>query len=84
MVKLRYLGAPHFLRLQYRTLRPTWLASGAWGEPSEWSEWQGVPVAIAAEDIAGEKAGLTQPREARTLPSLLPPGGEQTAPGKPE
>jgi hypothetical protein len=44
MVELRYLGALHFLRLQYRTLRPTWQASGAWGEPSQWSEWQDVPV----------------------------------------
>lgn len=29
--------------LQYRSLRPTWLASGAWGEPSQWSDWQDVP-----------------------------------------
>lgn len=44
MVELRYLGSPHFLRLQYRTLMPTWQASGAWGEPSQWSEWQDVPA----------------------------------------
>jgi hypothetical protein len=49
MVELRYVGSPHFLLLQYRTLRPAWLASGAWGEPSQWSEWQEVPV-VQAED----------------------------------
>lgn len=32
--------------------------------------------ALAAKGVAGEKAGITQPREARTPPSLLPPGGE--------
>jgi hypothetical protein len=49
MVELRYLGSPHFLRLQYRVLVPTWQASGAWGEPSQWSEWQDVPVVQAEE-----------------------------------
>lgn len=59
MVELRYRGgpAPHFLRLQYRTLRPTWLASGAWGEPSQWSEWQDVPVLTDAEIAIADKIG---------------------------
>jgi hypothetical protein len=50
MVELRYLGSPHFLRLQYRVLVPTWQVSGAWGEPSGWSDWQDVPV-VQAEAI---------------------------------
>jgi hypothetical protein len=58
MIELRYLGSPHFLRLQYRTRVPTWQASGAWGEPSQWSEWQDVSVVTQ-----GEKAGNTQPSD---------------------
>lgn len=51
MIELRwflpYVAPPEMSasRLQYRTLRPTWLASGAWGEPSQWSEWMDVPHA---------------------------------------
>lgn len=37
---------------------------------------QYAAIARATTDAAGEKAGLTQPSEARTPPSLPPPGGE--------
>jgi hypothetical protein len=34
------MGEQRFL--QYRSLVPTWLASGAWGEPSVWGKWRTV------------------------------------------
>lgn len=43
MVELRWVDWGICQELEYRTLRPTWLASGAWGEPSQWSEWERVP-----------------------------------------
>lgn len=53
MVELRWLDGI----LQYRSLRPSWLASGAWGEPSQWSEWEAVPNK-AASIVAAEEQGF--------------------------
>ena len=49
MIELRYRGSEHFMKLQYRTLVPTWQASGAWGEPSAWSDWKDVEVDVDAK-----------------------------------
>jgi hypothetical protein len=46
MIELRWNGSPHFMRLEYRSLIPTYQASGAWGEPSVWSEWTEVSIHI--------------------------------------
>ena len=29
--------------LHFRALVPAWQASGAWGEPSHWTDWRPVP-----------------------------------------
>jgi hypothetical protein len=55
MIELRWHDSPHFMRLEYRFRVPTWQASGAWGEPSTWSEW--TEVAIHVPDAKQEKGG---------------------------
>lgn len=39
MTELKWLDGV----LYFRSLVPTWQASGAWGEPSAWTEWKQVP-----------------------------------------
>ena len=60
MIELRYLGAPHFLKLQYRSLIPSYHASGAWGEPSVWSDWMDVPVINDADaaPVGSQASGI--------------------------
>jgi hypothetical protein len=55
MIELRWVALGKQRHLQYRSLKPTWQASGAWGEPSQWSEWEDVPTVdangVAYEDL---------------------------------
>lgn len=53
MIELRWVALGEQRLLQYRSLRPSWQVSGAWGEPSQWSDWQDVPT-VDANDVALE------------------------------
>ena len=51
MIEIRWLDGV----LQYRSRIPTWQASGAWGEPSVWSDWQDVPMVALRPQRASAK-----------------------------